>query len=186
MNEQDAAEIDRRVQAALEPDLGGLFQACFNSAAGAEGVLRTLHDETRSYLDERLGDVDLGAMFAERFRTKQLAEQGIGQAFSDAEPEWVANGPWASTEVVVASAPNAVSGAGVRELLVRALPVAGLTIAESRDDVTIYREYPAVPLSAVPHLGPAGATAYKNLPETNQCSLHSRLDITQWADVDGE
>ena len=74
----------------------------------------------------------------------------------------------------------------VRELLVRAIPVGGLAIAESRDDVTIYREYPAVPLSAVPHLGPAGALAYQNLPEVNQCSLHSRLDVTAWADVDGD
>ena len=59
-------------------------------------------------------------------------------------------------------------------------------VADSRDDVTIYREYPAVPLSAVPHLGPAGSTAYKNLPDSNQCSLHSRLDVTQWTDVDAD
>ena len=97
-----------------------------------------------------------------------------------------ANGPWASSEIVVASAPTGPSGMPVRELLVQAIPVPGLAIAESRDDVTIYREYPAVPLSAVPHLGPAGATAYQNLPDTTQCSMHSRLDVTMWADVDAD
>ncbi|HEY3789796.1 MAG TPA: tubulin-like doman-containing protein, partial [Urbifossiella sp.] len=162
INDDDLAEIDRRVQAALEPDLGGLFQACFNSNAGADSVIAALREEARAYLDIRLGDVDLGSMFAERFRSKQLAEQGVTQAFAEAEPEWVANGPWAASEVVVASAPNGQAGLPVRELLTRSIPVAGLAIADSRDDVTIYREYPAVPLSAVPHLGPAGSTAYQN------------------------
>jgi eukaryotic-like serine/threonine-protein kinase len=170
----------------LEPDLGGLFQACFNTNGGAEVVLRVLREEARAHLDMRLGEVDLGAMFAERFRSQQLAEQGVTQAYAAAEPEWLANGPWASSEIVVASAPSGVSGASVRELLVRALPVPALSIADSRDDVTIYREYPAVPLSAVPHLGPAGSTAYQNLPETNQCTLHARLDITAWVDVDAD
>ncbi|MDB5309856.1 MAG: hypothetical protein JWO38_4058 [Gemmataceae bacterium] len=180
----DLAEIDRRVQAALEPELGGLFQACFNSAAGAEGVIGVLREEARSYLETRLGEVDIGAMFAERFRSRQLAEQGVGQAFAEAEPDWVGNGPWVGTEVVVMAAPAGISGQPVRELAARAIPVAGLTVAESRDDVTIYREYPAVPLAAVPHLGPAGSVAYQNLPESNQCSLHARLDVTQWVDVD--
>ncbi|HEY2910756.1 MAG TPA: tubulin-like doman-containing protein, partial [Gemmataceae bacterium] len=186
INDDDLAEIDRRLHTALEPELGGLFQACFDSSTGGEGVVRVLREEARSYLDGRLGEVDLGAMFAERFRSKQLAEQGVGQAFADAEPEWVANGPWASTEMVAASSPGGQAGIPVRELLVRAVPVAGLVIAESRDDLTIYRELPLVPISAVPHLGPAGATAYQNLPETLQCSLHTRLDVTAWTDVDAD
>jgi serine/threonine protein kinase len=184
LTDADLAEIDRRVQAALEPDLGGVFQACFNSAAGAEGIIRSLKEEARSYLEGRLGEVDLAAMFADRFRSKQLAEQAVGQAFAEAEPEWVGGGPWAGSEVVVVAAPAGATGQPVRELAVRAVPVAGLTLADSHDDLTIFREYPAVPLSAVPHLGPAGSTAYQNLPDANQCSLHSRLDITQWTDVD--
>ena len=186
LNDDDLAEIDRRVQSALEPELGGLFQACFHSKAGADGIVGIMREEARSYLDMRLGEVDLAAMFAERFRSKQLAEQGVKQAFVEAEPEWVANGPWASSEIVVVAAPGGPAGAPVRELLARSVPLPGLTIAESRDDVTIFREYPAVPLSAVPHLGPAGAMAYQNLPEANQCSMHSRLDVTAWVNVDGD
>jgi serine/threonine protein kinase len=187
VQDEDLAEIDRRTQTALEPEIGGLFQACFNSSGGgAEAALRILREETRSYLDTRLGEVDLAAMFSERFRNKHLAEQGLAQAYAEAEPEWIGNGPWAGRELVVVSAPGGTSGQPVRELLVRALPVAGLTIAESRDDVTIYREYPSVPLSAVPHLGPAGEMAYKNLPEANQASAHARLDITQWTSVDAD
>jgi serine/threonine protein kinase len=184
LTDADFAEIDRRVQAAVEPEYGGLFQACFHSGAGADVVVRALREEIRAYLDGRLGDVDLGTMFAERFRSRQAAEAAVGQAFAEAEPEWVGGGPWAAAEVVVVAAPGGAAGGPVRELAARAIPAAGPVAADSRDDLTIYREYPGVPLAAVPHLGPAGATAYQNLPEANQCSLHSRLDVTVWADVD--
>ncbi|QDU18874.1 tubulin-like doman-containing protein [Urbifossiella limnaea] len=184
LTDADQAAIDARVQALLEPEHGGLFQACFSSSAGPEGVVAAVREEARSYLDARLGDVDMGAMFAERFRSRQSAEAAVGHAFAEAEPEWVGGGPWTGTEVTVLAVPDGVAGAPVRELAARAIPVAGLPTADSRDDVTIYREYPAVPLSAVPHLGPAGSTAYQNLPESNQCSLHSRLDVTAWTGVD--
>jgi hypothetical protein len=184
LTDADQAAIDARVQAALEPEYGGLFQACFSAAAGPEAVVAAVREEARAYLDARLGEVDMGAMFAERFRSRQQAEAAVGHAFAEAEPDWVGGGPWTGTEVTVLAAPDGVAGAPVRELASRAIPIAGLPTAESRDDVTIYREYPAVPLAAVPHLGPAGSTAYQNLPESNQCSLHSRLDVTVWTGVD--
>jgi hypothetical protein len=43
-----------------------------------------------------------------------------------------------------------------------------------------------VPLTAVPHLGPAGAAAYQSLPEASQCSPHARLDVTAWVGADHE
>lgn len=184
LTEVDLAEIDRRVQASLEPELGGLFEACYNSAGGAAAVVAILREEVRSYLDGRLGDVDLGAMFAERYQSRQQAERAIGQAFVEAQPEGMESGPWNDSEVVVVSTPGGPAGLPVRELVQNAIPVAGLTVVEGRDDVTIYREYSAVPLAAAPQLGPVGMTAYMNLPESNQCSLHSRLDVTQWVDVD--
>ena len=88
----------------------------------------------------------------------------------------------AGSEVVVAASPDGP----VRELARGTIPVAGLPVADSADELTVYREYPAVPLSVLPHLGPAAAAAYATLPDANQCSLHARLDITQWTDVDAE
>jgi hypothetical protein len=84
--------------------------------------------------------------------------------------------------VVVVSSP----GGELREFARRAIPVAGLPVADSRDELTVYREYPSVPLTAVPHLGPTAAAAYQSLPEATQCTPHARLDVTQWADVDAE
>jgi hypothetical protein len=180
LTDDDLTEIDRRVQAALEPDVGGLYQACLNSTAGASGVLAILREETRAYLELRLGEVDLAAMFAERFRNPQAAQHAVSQAFAEAEPDWVGVGPWCASEVTVVSAPPGPAGEPVRELARRAIPVAGLPLADGDDAMTIYREFPAVPLGVLPQLGPAAAAAYQALPEVNQCTLHARMDITQW------
>jgi hypothetical protein len=182
--EADLEEIDRRVQAILEPDFGGLFNACLNAAEGALGVVATVWEETRSYLDTRLGEVDLATMFTERFRSQQLAEKAIEQAFHEADPGWAGHGPWAGSEVAVLSAPLGSSGQQLRELSLRAVPFAGMPVTDTRDELSIYREHPSVPLSVLPHFGPAAAAAYKTLPEAHQCSPHARLDVTQWIDVD--
>lgn len=184
LTDADLVEIDRRVQSVLEPETGGLFQVCLNSASGVEGVIGVVFEETQVHLDQRLGEVGLAAMFAERFRTPQQAERAIEQAYQEAEPAWVGNGPWIGSEVVVVACPGGASGEALRDLARRAIPVAGLPIADSRDDLTIYREWVSVPLAALPHLGPAAAAAYQALPETIQCTPHSRLDVTGWLDVD--
>src|SRR5581483_2305796 len=56
-----------------------------------------------------------------------------------------------------------------------ALP-AGAATTDARDEVLIYREYPAVPLAAVPQLGPAWAAAYRDAPDTQQATPHTRTD----------
>jgi hypothetical protein len=184
LTEADLVEIDRRVQAVLEPEAGGLFQVCLNSANGVEGVIAVVFEETRVHLDRRLGEVGLAAMFAERFRTPQQAERAIEQAYQDAEPAWVGSGPWVGSEVVVLGCPAGDGGEPLRELARRAIPVAGLPVADTRDDLIILREWVSVPLAALPHLGPAAADAYRAIPEATQCTAHARLDVTAWLDVD--
>ena len=184
LTDADMTEIDRRVQSVLEPKAGGLFQLCLNSSAGVEGVIAIMFEEARAHLDQRLGEVALAEMFAERFRTPQQAERAIEQAYQEAEPAWTGNGPWSSSEVAVLACPGGASGETLRELARRAIPIAGLPITDSRDDLTIYREWVSVPLAALPHLGPTASAAYEAMPDTNHCTPHTRLDVTAWLDVD--
>ena len=186
LTDEDMTEIDHRVQSVLEPEAGGLLHVCSNSVAGVGGVVDVVFEETRAYLDARLGEVGLAAMFAERFRTPQQAERAIEQAYQEAEPAWVGNGPWIGSEVAVLSCPGGPTGEALRELARRAIPVAGLPVADGRDDLTVYREWYAVPLAALPHLGPAPAAAYAALPETISCTPHARLDVTHWLGADAD
>jgi eukaryotic-like serine/threonine-protein kinase len=184
ITEADLTEIDRRVQAVVEPVLGGVYQGCLNSATGPEGVVAAIYEEARAHLDIRLGSVDLAGMFADRFRTPQQAERVIEQTYQETEPAWLGSGPWASREVAVLGCPSGPGGEPLRELARRAIPIAGLPIAETPDELIVYREWSEVPLSALPHLGAAGAAAYQAMPDAQQFPAHARLDVTQWTSVD--
>jgi len=184
IGDPDLAEIDRRAVGVIEPELGGLVQACLSSTSGPADVAAVVFEETRSYLEARLGAVDFAAMFAERFRSPQQAERVLEQTYQEAEPAWVGSGPWAAHEVTVLGCPDGPGGEPLRELARRALPVTDLAVADTPDDLTVYREWPDVPLAALPHLGPAAAAAYQELPEVQQCSAHARLDVTLWRGVD--
>jgi hypothetical protein len=183
LTDDDLHELDVRVQAGLERTFGGLYQACLNTAEVTEGLLRIFREETRAYLDARLGEVDLAAMVARHFGSKAFTAEGFVKAYEAALPNLVPDGPWSRSGVAVFASPSGAGGDPIRELAVRVLPAATV-FAESRDEVVLYREYPAVPLAALPQLGPTWAAAYRAAPDVQQCTAHSRLDVTKWIDVD--
>ncbi|HVL14331.1 MAG TPA: tubulin-like doman-containing protein, partial [Gemmata sp.] len=86
VTDPELTEIDGRVEAALDPELHGVFVACLRSAVGPDRVVAAVYEETRAYLDARLGQVDLAAMFRDRFRTPHQAERAVEDTFHDAEP----------------------------------------------------------------------------------------------------
>ena len=155
VTDDDLNEIDRRVQMAIEPNYGTVFQACLNSTTGTEDVLKAVFEEARAHLNARLGSADIAAMFAERYLTPQAAEKVLEQTFHDAEPSLVGTGPWVSGEVTVVGRPGGQSGVAANWR--RAIPVAGLPFADTPDDLTVYREWADVPVSAPAAHGPVGS-----------------------------
>jgi hypothetical protein len=184
LTEADYNEIDHRIQLWIEPKYGTVFQACLNSTTGPDDVLRAVYEETRLHLESKLGAGDFAAMFTERHHTPQLAEKALAESFNEAEPAWVGTGPWTASEVAVAGCPAGQEGEPLRELVRRAIPVAGLPFAECPDALTIYREWPGVPMTALPQVGAVGITAFREAADAQQCSPHSRVDIEMWTEID--
>ena len=181
--EHDArmAALDEQVQAGLERTFGGLYQACLNSADGPDRTLAVLRDETRVYLDRRLGEADLAAMVRRRFGSDAGAADGLARAYAAAAPTLAPGGMWGGQEVCVFAAPPGESGEPLRRLAVGVLP-ANQVQTETADEAVVLREQTAVPLTAVPHLGPAGRAAY----EVADPTAHARVDVSQWTSVDAD
>jgi len=186
LTDHDFVELDCRIQSRMESETGGLLDACLALPAGMEAVIRVVLEESRRYVDARLGAVNMAAMFAERYHTVQQSQEAIRQAYFDAEPSWVGRGPWAADELTILGCPGNPNDESLREAAIQAIPASGMTVATTPNELTIYREWPAVPLAALPHLGPAAASAYATVPQVSQCSLHSRLDVMHWLGVDAE
>jgi hypothetical protein len=184
MTDADLNEIDHRVQAWIEPKYGTVFQACLHSTTGPEDILKAVYEESRAHIDAKLSATDFAAMFLERHHTPEAAERALAESFHDAEPAWVGSGPWRGSEVAVVGCPSGEEGKGLRELAQRAIPVAGLPFASSADALTVYREWPGVPVAALPHAGSIGVTSFREAAEEQQCTPHSRVDVEIWAEID--
>lgn len=183
LSDDDLIDLDRRVQEALVARQGGLFHTCLNATDGLASLLELVQEETRTYLDERLGEVDLAGMFWQRYGTPDAIVRELHRAYEEAEPALVGPGPWAKEEIAVFAGPAGLGGNPIRELAASVLP-ATMLADETHDEVVIVREYPAVPLSALSQLGPTWAAAYQSAYDIQQTTAHSRLDVTRWIDVD--
>ncbi len=184
LTDHDLLQIEHRVQAAIEAESGGVYQTCINSSAGVGGLLKHLQQETREYLDARLGEVDLAGMFASRFPTPSAATHAMTSAYQEATPRLVDPGPWSKKEIAVIACPPGASGDPLRDLAAHALPPdEPVQTTDLADEVAFYREYPAVPLTALPHLGTAWEASYKAFQDVAQCTPHSRCDVMKWTDV---
>ena len=184
LNDDDLAELERRFQAGLEEAFGGVFEASLNSAEGPETVHRILREATCEYLDGRLGEVDLAGMVKQKFGSSAGVREELQRMYDQSEPAAVGGGPWAKAEVTVFATPPRDGGAPLRQLAGGQLPPTAV-VTETHDEVVVYREYPNVPLTAVPQLGPAWETAYQNFRDFLDTTPHTRADITQWLPVDG-
>ncbi|MCE9563251.1 MAG: protein kinase [Planctomycetes bacterium] len=184
ITDADLAEIDQRIHQVITPTFGGVLQACSSSQTGPDDVVAAIYEETRAHLDLRLGRVDMSLMFAERYRTAGQAEAAIAQTFQNAEPSWIGAGPWSTSEVTVAGCLCGPGGDRLHEVIQRAIPVPGLVIADTPDDLLIYREWPHVPLGVLTQLGPASAAAYQTFADGPGGTVHSRLDVIRWYGAD--
>jgi hypothetical protein len=183
LTDDDLHQAEGWVQAGIERRLGGLYQALLNSADGHGGLLLALREETRRYLDARLGEVDLAGMFDQRYGP------GVGrvlaQAWADAAPAAVGPGPWARDGVTVVGTPPGEAGEPLRRAAAAGLPGdARAVYADTADEAIVYREYPRVPLAALPQFGHAWEAAYQAAAEAFQCSPHARQDVARWLGPD--
>jgi hypothetical protein len=186
LTDEDLAELEVRIQAVVEQEAGSLYQACLNTTAGTEVLFRAVREESRAYLEARLGEVDFTGMLANQFGGPDGVAEALARAAKDAAPELVGPGPWSRFGVTVIGAPGGGTSDSLRHTAAGfAPPDAPIAAADTPDEFLVCREYSQVPLSALPQCGPAWAAAYEGATEQFQCSPHTRADVTQWVGVDG-
>jgi hypothetical protein len=184
LTDDDLSRIEQRVQAAVEAESGGVYSACVGSPDGVDRLVGHFRYQTRDYLDRRLGAADFAGMFAHRYATSAEATAAVTAAYDAATPRLVGPGPWSRQQVVVVACPPGPAGEPLRQIAAHALPAdEPIHTTDLPDELTVYREYPAVPLTTLPQLGPTWEAAYKAFQDATQCSPHTRFDVAKWSDV---
>jgi serine/threonine protein kinase len=175
------AELEERIQRMIRRQFVALVRVCLASTNVTRNVARAMREVAETFVEERLGRIDVAGLFLERHAGDQAINE-LTNLFEEAVPEPCrtaqARAVGAQTEVVVLTTPPSPSGEQLRDAAQEALSdVALVTSAwEGGDDVLLYREWSNLALTDLEHLGPLGQQAYSQLLAAG-FPPHARHDI---------
>jgi hypothetical protein len=183
ITKDDLRAFDKKLQSQIEREFNALFNVCLSSVSMLGSLQQTIEDQAKLYLSDRLGDAGVDQMFFSRFSSSTLAAEALMRLHEQAAPPVKLFGPERAETIVIAS-PQGEAAEQMQRLSEYALPTPPVAYVPSSDEVSIYREYPHVPLTALPQLGPIGEDAYNAALDAQGGSPHSRYDVPTWQDVE--
>ncbi|MCS6865876.1 MAG: tubulin-like doman-containing protein [Gemmataceae bacterium] len=152
----------------------GLGHVCLKPAEKGPAFRDLLLRRSRELLDSLLDHSDPATVFF-RLRTEDgSAVKILAEAFDESAPTLTVPGSRPS-ELIVLQAPPSEEGQRLIDLTRQTFPHHELVTAPLADDILFYREFPQVPLTDLPQLGPHARDAYQNLDADHP--PHARIDV---------
>jgi serine/threonine protein kinase len=176
LNPDDVLAFDVALQKEAARKFRGVAAVCLKPVEKGPHFRELLSTRAREFLDARLDAADPAAVFF-RNRTGGPSDHPlIGEAFDEAEPDLPGGGGVKPDEATILAVPPGADGDHFRAVVAEALPGVEFTPAPLPDDITFYREYPRLELSALPQLGQYAQEAFAALQGSDH-SPHARTDI---------
>jgi serine/threonine protein kinase len=172
---EDTSAFDQKVQQEIEKKFKALVAVC-NKPEHANQLKSLLVGRANEFLDTKLEMVDPAVVF---FRYRDDGPSGtkmVMQAYEGASPDLTGLSGKSQLEATILACPAGPEGARFRRLVEATVPGVQLIPASLPDDITFFREYPLLPLTDLPQLGPHARSAYDAAAQTDQ-SPHSRGDV---------
>jgi len=175
--------FDKKLQSQIEREFNALFNVCLSSVSMLGNLQQTIEDQARTFLADRLGGNNVDQMFFARFNSRTTAAEAILRLHEQAIPPFKLFGS-ERAETTILGGPPGESEKALRRLAEYAIAGQSISYAAIADEVAIYREYPNVPLTALPQLGTIAEDAYNAALDAQGGSPHSRSDVPTWQDVE--
>jgi serine/threonine protein kinase len=173
---EDLLSFEQRLQKETSKKFRGLGSVCLKPTEKLAAFRELLLTRSREFLDGQLDRSDPATIFFRYRSADGSAEPLLGEAFDEAAPELAALAGEPRTELAVLGVPPGPAGEQLQALAAQTLPHAQLIAAPLPDDICFYREYPLVPLTALPQLGDTARDAYQQMLSSDQCP-HARVDV---------
>jgi len=180
---EELRSLDKTLQKQIEQSFQALFSVCMSSINMLGNLHGVIEEQTRSFLAQRLGELNVGEMFFARFADADTAVRAVKYIHEQAVPP-VTTGRPVSKEICVVAMPDGELNNAFQQVARQALPGKVLDFTTSAEEVLVYREWPQLPLTALPQLGPMAEDAYNQMQQSGQGSAHARGDVGQWSEID--
>jgi eukaryotic-like serine/threonine-protein kinase len=174
--------LDKGLQKQIEIAYQALFSVCMSSINMLGNLQGVIEEQTRSFLAIRLGELNVGQMFFNRFADADAAVRAMKFIHDRAAPPVATVRP-VTKEICIVAVPEGDMGEAFQKIARQALQGKMLDFTTGSEEILVYREWPLFPLSLLPQLGPQAADAYNQMTQSGQGTPHARTDVSQWFDV---
>jgi hypothetical protein len=183
---EDMKDLDRFMQGMVQQQFTGLLQVCLSKSNLLKNLETAMLQQAESFLGNRLGGGDVIEMFLSKFTPQAESVHALAEAFDKAAPELAGLSRHAVPEVDILALPASPKHDYLADLARRALSEARLVLVDSTDDIVFYREQSFLPLADLEQSGNLGQEAYRQMVGSENFTPHSRMDITDWQEIESE
>jgi hypothetical protein len=177
---EELDEINRRVQEVIGRAFEAHLHVCTAPADFFKELEERVLNEVTAFAEAPLGRAHAAELYvAQRARDDRVNDELAG-AFDEAAPEQLGSRPVPDDELNILAVPPGAEGEHFRRLVQQSLPDQSFVPATSTDDIVFHREVLRLSLAALPQLGQAAATVYRQCLTGDLLTPHSRTDINDW------
>jgi hypothetical protein len=180
---EELRTLDKALQKQIEQSYQALFSVCMSSINMLGNLHGVIEEQTRTFLAQRLGELNVGEMFFARFNDQDTAVRAVKYIYDMAAPPVTTSRP-VSKEICVVAVPDGELNNSFQQVARQALPGKVLDFTTSAEEVLIYREWPQLSLTTLPQLGALAQDAYNQMQQSGQGSAHARGDVGHWLGID--
>jgi hypothetical protein len=170
-------EADTHIQEAIKREYHALTHVCLTPANILKKVEIVMLETAEAFAAERLAEVEVTDMYLSQFNDETEVMVDLARCFKEAVPLIRPKGEDAHQDIHVLAAPPGPGTDQLREFLEHALPDSNVVVADTEDDIVMYREHPSIALTDLEQFGPAAEDAYRLMSGTENFTPHTRIDV---------
>jgi serine/threonine protein kinase len=171
--------LDRRIQDVILHQFTSLAHVCTSSTTLLPKLEAAMVAEMSLAIEDHFTGLNIVDMYLDRNPQDQQALEGLAKAFDHAAPV----GSSGQDQFAIVTLPSGAQNERFRKLLQHAVPTADIVEAPAADEVVFYREETQAALADLEQVQASGQEAYQQLTATENFTLHSRMDITDWRPI---
>ena len=174
--------LDTRVQNVIRQHFTGLAHVCTASSSLVEKLEGAMVAEMRAVVQEHFAAHCVVDMYLSRHPQDEEAIDDLAMTYADASAPLPAH-EHSNEEVGIVTVPPASDNHRLGKLLQQAAPSAQIVDSPSSDEIAFYRETTLTNFAELGLVTSSGKDAFRQLASTENFSLHSRMDITDWRPI---
>lgn len=177
--EQQAA-LEDRVQALVKNRFKSVLPIVTDPRHRGVEFVDALREEVERFIDERLRGTDAVSVFLASYPDDNALLTELRRMYEAAAPELTTAEADDTNSFTFAMLPTGGDTERFQRLAEEAWPDVDWALTDRADEIVLYRVQSRLSPGSLPHAGPLGQEAYRQMSTAQHLMAHSRADVADW------